>query len=501
MNSPMIAGRALGLAALVFAAACGPTLGGGGGYFPAASQSGGVAGSPCNPQVTAEGCLTVAGTPTRMTCATTTWAVAEACAAGQICVETPGAGTQKTTACQLPAGPDTTSGQDAAASQDAGADSTIASDSAAPEDAAVAKDVPPTPGDAAVQDGLPPADTFIADTGPSDIAATDTAKPDATKPDTAPQDTSPQDTSIVDGQVTAVCGNGKCESGENATGCPSDCQAGPVCGDGKCDGGETGSSCAKDCPTSANSCVGKCGQYKAEWACQCDAQCAGAGDCCPDLASVCSSGTPVCGNAKCEAGETTTNCPADCKTTSGGSCNGNCGKTTAFNGCYCDSQCAQSNDCCADYKTYCGGTTTCGNGKCDAGESTSCPSDCSTSSMCPNAKCEPGETEQSCPQDCKLGCFGDFSLGSTFFKSNDPKQLGAVCNPKGAPKNCPDGYWITLNDTGECACIMSCAIIQVTVGQNCTTDGKWKCQDIKATNADANGGKFCVPMSLKLCTK
>jgi hypothetical protein len=344
------------------------------------------------------------------------------------------------------------------------------------------------------------------------------------------------------GLPSPVCGDGKCEGGETTANCKADCPAsGPVCGDGKCEIPEDNSICEIDCPATGGSCVGKCGVEST--GCMCDDQCAQYGDCCGDYQSACGGGscTPKCaagaicgsddgcggkcaggcaaglvcnsskvcvpssakcGNGTCESGETTANCAADCKTASG-SCNGMCGK--ASGSCYCDSQCKSSGDCCADYDKYCGGSSgpVCGNGTCESGESASnCSKDCGgSSSMCPNGKCEAGETEASCPQDCKLGCYGDFSLGSTFYKSGDTKQTGLACDNKAMPKNCPDGFWITFPDTGECVCILSCAGIGVSVGQNCTTDGAWKCQDILATNASANGGKMCVPTKWGLCTK
>ena len=314
-----------------------------------------------------------------------------------------------------------------------------------------------------------------------------------------------------------VCGNGFCEVGETTESCSKDCKpTTPVCGNGMCEAGETTANCLKDCPASGgdSSCVGKCGSKATT--CYCDDACTKAGDCCTDYKAVCGGttctpkctattvcgtadgcngtcpgtctaglvcnsqkvcvpNTAKCGNGVCEAGENTTSCPADCKTAAG-SCSGLCGK--ASSGCYCDTQCKSSNDCCADYDKFCG----------------------STSTACPNGKCEAGETEASCPADCKM-CAGNFSLGSTFFKSNDTKQIGLACNPSGAPKNCPDGHWFTFVDTGECICIVSCAALSVTLGQNCTTDGAWKCSDIKATNASANGGQFCVPTKWGLCTK
>ncbi len=45
----------------------------------------------------------------------------------------------------------------------------------------------------------------------------------------------------------AVCGNGVCETGENATSCPADCMATAMCGNGVCETGENSTNCPQDC--------------------------------------------------------------------------------------------------------------------------------------------------------------------------------------------------------------------------------------------------------------
>jgi len=96
----------------------------------------------------------------------------------------------------------------------------------------------------------------------------------------------------------------------------------------------------------------------------------------------------LCGNGKCEAGETSAACPTDCKTTGAVCGNGKCesGETTA--------------NCPTDCKTT---GAVCGNGTCESGETTaSCPNDCkATGAVCGNGTCESGETTASCPNDCK----------------------------------------------------------------------------------------------------
>ena len=94
-------------------------------------------------------------------------------------------------------------------------------------------------------------------------------------------------------------------------------------------------------------------------------------------------------------------------------------------------------------------------------------------------------------------CAGDWTLGSVPF-TGDP-TLGQACdgNP---PKNCADGTYIMFG-TGECVCIAMCSSLGKEVGQSCTDNGQWVCQDIEATNASMNSAKACVNKDWNLCTK
>lgn len=112
---------------------------------------------------------------------------------------------------------------------------------------------------------------------------------------------------------------------------------------------------------------------------------------------------PVCGNNSCEAGETTSSCPVDCKpaTVCG---NGICesGETTAL--------------CAAD----CPAPVVCGDGTCSAGES--CTADCGSPVQCGDGLCNGTETLASCPLDCGSSSFTKtmhmYRKGSPFMGSS-----------------------------------------------------------------------------------
>ena len=94
------------------------------------------------------------------------------------------------------------------------------------------------------------------------------------------------------GTTPNCCGNGLCESGENACNCPGDCP-GPCCGNGVCDPGENACNCPSDCH---GSCCGNGVCEAGENACNCPRDCYGS----------------CCGNGVCEPGENKISCPRDC---------------------------------------------------------------------------------------------------------------------------------------------------------------------------------------------
>lgn len=155
-------------------------------------------------------------------------------------------------------------------------------------------------------------------------------------------------------------------------------------------------------------------------------------------------GGPVCGNGKCDSGETCSNCSADCgacdttKKELGAACSedSQCESDNCSNGICCgagviccksDGNCPSGSFCKSNYVCYykkdndascsrggeCKGgycvqgkcsssSAFCGNGKCESGETCSnCSKDCgSCGPVCGNGKCESGESCSNCSKDC-----------------------------------------------------------------------------------------------------
>ncbi|MBI4043821.1 MAG: hypothetical protein HY393_03370 [Candidatus Diapherotrites archaeon] len=108
-------------------------------------------------------------------------------------------------------------------------------------------------------------------------------------------------------------------------------------------------------------------------------------------------GTATCGNAICEAGESTSTCPSDCKPA-----------TNLCGNFICDASNGETSASCpGDCKTNT--AKDCGNGLCEyvLGESpTTCSVDCKQT-FCGDYVCSLSESQTSCPTDCKPGICGD----------------------------------------------------------------------------------------------
>lgn len=141
-----------------------------------------------------------------------------------------------------------------------------------------------------------------------------------------------------------------------------------------------------------------------------------------------------CGNASCEAdeGEDCMTCEDDC-----GPCIG-CGDGT------CD---FKSGETCKSCEDDCGACE-CGNERCDVGEDeNNCPQDCASGPRCGNGACEQGETESNCPVDCAVSKCGNGSCDAGEDETSCPADCGASSCGNGScdsgetsascPQDCP----------------------------------------------------------------
>ena len=112
-----------------------------------------------------------------------------------------------------------------------------------------------------------------------------------------------------------------------------------------------------------------------------DGKCDG-GESTETCAKDCKTTGPQCGNGQCEEGESTTTCPADCKPDGPKCGNEKCESGESYTNCPTDCQCKESAEC--------GSGKVCNDGICMTQATTKCG----------NFSCESGETKASCPLDC-----------------------------------------------------------------------------------------------------
>ena len=120
-----------------------------------------------------------------------------------------------------------------------------------------------------------------------------------------------------------------------------------------------------------------------------------------------------CGNKLCESDENASNCPADCQSESGEVCGDNvCSDNETLTSCPSDCTPKCGNNACENSRGEdvmncpedCGW---CGDGTCSSKldeTSTSCPNDCKEKVYCGDSKCDLGETRLNCPVDCPPEC-------------------------------------------------------------------------------------------------
>jgi len=114
-----------------------------------------------------------------------------------------------------------------------------------------------------------------------------------------------------------------------------------VCGDGRCQPGED---CEQDC-AAAESCYGRCDfTFDNGKPCQCDAKCRDNNDCCVDHSELCVATSTICGDGQCDApDETVATCAFDCGTAIDQCLAGPC--KNAFVGCYSTPGCPNLRGC------------------------------------------------------------------------------------------------------------------------------------------------------------
>ena len=177
-----------------------------------------------------------------------------------------------------------------------------------------------------------------------------------------------------------VCGNGICETGETAADCPEDCDRDWECdeeyyADGEfcdCDCGTWDPDCDFDLPVTGCDELG----FSPDAICDRNGYCTELG----------------CGDTYCTRDESPLSCPADCgdpmEAPEGWLCKVDW--YGAGDGCDCD---------CGIYDPDCDDLTNDVYG-CNEGQICGTSGQCVNPNVCGNSRCEAGETQQSCPQDC-----------------------------------------------------------------------------------------------------
>ena len=432
----------LTLAVLAMLGGCGASTGGGGG---ASSGVGGKVDTPCNAAF-GEGCYATSGVTSREACTDGKWVLLENCAQGTVCQEkiTVAGQAARTTECKLIA---TAPGSDASG-EDAktGADGNTKPDGQNPGDAVAPSDTfKPSDsinsGDAGnqiaqimqcAQTGCP-SQWSVCQSDPACMAFVScfgTCTADTITCANSCQKSGDENslTLLTCAQTACsapVCGNGKCESGEQGS-CPSDCVTGPVCGNGTCESGETSATCPADCPV-----------------------------------------TNLCGNGKCDSGETPINCQQDCSTASCCTAKGyKCGDVPACGGSC--GVCSGATTCNSAFKCVTSGAV-CGNGTCESSESNAtCPSDCPATQACGDLVCQSGETTVNCPFDCPPSGCNNGTCASTENATTCPQDCDPATKCMIAHCKTP---WVSCVKSTACAgilsCIQNCSAGDTTCGQSC----------------------------------
>ena len=398
-------------AMVLLSTACGSSYSGGGGV----ASVGGPAGTVCYPDVHLQGCF--ANQVVRCDGDSSTWAVAQVCASGTVCVTKADAndpqGVKLLGSCVAQG---SGGGADAGSSQSDGATS---QDWFSCVQGKCSTQLATCNGSVACTQGVACYTACNGENKCSQACFDSTPKDD--QPALIAVFMCAQQVGCPTGPAQGGgCGDGTCGPGETTQSCPADCkQTSDPCGNGVCDVGETPQSCPADCKQTSD----------------------------------------PCGNGVCDVGETPQSCPADCKQTSDPCGNGVCdvGETPQS----CPADCKQTSN-------------PCGNGVCDVGETPqSCPQDCTQGggggADCVEQKC--GTQLQSCMSDvnCVAVVYASLLLGCV-----DDNQ----CQDQSCVQSKCGQEYTACGGLQQCAAILSClqTATSEAAAQACISAGAAKYQ-------------------------
>lgn len=281
----------------------------------------------------------------------------------------------------------------------------------------------------------------------------------------------------------ATCGNDGCG------GTCGSCGSGQVCAGGKCQSSGTCTPACNGKACGSDGCGGNCGS------CGEPTPICAAGQCTAAVART------MCGDSKCEAGETEANCDTDCKPPAAAHfCDSHCGPDKAPSGCFCDDQCAQYGDCCLPDGSL--PPESAPNKNCTGSFCGLCAGS-SSGAQCGNGKCESGETVTSCPADCKSGCSPNCPVGKC---GND--GCGGLCTCPGG-STCQSGICAPTGPTAPVLTVKALGLLDFggakavpgwlahLYGKNLGGIGPFNLVEASVTNPDTVSHSYSVEVEIK----